>query len=170
MKQLTYILSGTLCMGMLFACGDGGKQINYTLAPNYAARTDVDLENDSRYVVLDQKDGFETLFHPTLPGINSLKPSDFENNTVLGIIRDFHNTNGAINITSIKLDNDKLLVNYNDTLLNGSNYNSSRASMIVLIPRKIKFSEADFYENGEMKAAVTKTGIASDLQPAKDSD
>lgn len=170
MKQLFYLFSGTLCMGMLLSCGDGGKQVHYTLAPNYAARTDVDLDNDSRYVVLNQKDGFETLFRAALPGANSLKPADFDNNTVIGIIRDFHSTNGAINVTSIKLDNDKLLVSYNDTLLNGSNYNSSRASMIVLIPRNIKFSEADFYENGTMKASVTKTGIASDLAPAKDSD
>lgn len=161
MKTIFFLACGALLAGMLSACGDGGRKINYQLLPDYASRQDVDLEQDARYVVLDQPAGFETLFRP-IGRAGKLKPAVFTHNKVLGIIRDFHTPQGGIHITGVHLENNILRVAYNDTLVN-DNDTSSRAAMVVLIPRKINFEEADFYENGVLKAQVTKTGIAAEL-------
>ncbi|PUZ27807.1 hypothetical protein GA0116948_106126 [Chitinophaga costaii] len=157
MKQLLFFLSGALLVGSFSACGDGGREVHYTLLQEYLPRNNVELEQDARYVVLDQRDNFETLFRPITRA--SIKPADFVQKTVLGIIRDFHTSNGGIHVTGIRLDdNDKLHIDYNDTLVN-DNDTSSKTAMVILIPKSVKFSEADFYENGVLKAAVTKTGI-----------
>ncbi|PUZ28853.1 hypothetical protein DCC81_05060 [Chitinophaga parva] len=161
MKIMIFLLGGALLAGLFSACGDGGRTIHYQLMPDYAPRPDVDLEQDARYVVLDQQAGFESLFRP-LNTRTRLTPTIFQQNKVLGIIRDFHTPHAGIHITGIHLEDQKLRVAYNDTLLNNTD-TSSRVAMVILIPSRIKFDEADFYENGQLKAQVTKTGIGAEL-------
>lgn len=161
MKAMIFLLGGALFAGLFSACGDGGRTVHYQLMPDYTSRADVELDQDARYVVLDQQTGFETLFRPATTR-TKLTPTVFQQNKVLGIIRDFHTPHAGIHITGIHLEDDKLRIEYNDTLLNNTD-TSSRAAMVVLIPRRIKFDEADFYENGQLKAQVTKTGIAAEL-------